>query len=296
MAGKTVSERAFEEYLSRHGLVARYEELPAGITMPCDYSLDLGGKTIRFDVKEWESQPPTSGYFDPYAPIRQKIQAGKKKFKQYKGRGEPCVLVLCHFGRQLILLDPLAIFGAMCGDFGWVIPCDTAHGVADTNRAERAFLEGGRMVHHAPDGSVRLRNTSISAIAVLGSLDIRSRRLRIEYRRRKLAAGRPMSIEEGLAICEELDQQLEPRDPEVRLAVYDNPVPPAVPLPEQFPSGPYDERYGWYGVRFLRTYVGAGLASIECEEDGEGIVREDPLGLRAQPQDDAEQAFGGQVK
>lgn len=288
MAGKTVSEQAFEEYLFRHGLVARYEELPDGITKPCDYSLDLGGKTIRFDVKEWEphTSKPESGYFDPYAPIRQKIEAGREKFKPYKGRGEPCVLVLCHYGRQLIMLDPPAIFGAMCGDVGWVIPCDTGTGIADTNRTERAFVGGGSMVHHVPNGSVRLQNTTISAIAVLASLDVRSRRLRIEYRRRKLAAGRPMPIEECCSIIEELDQQLEPRDPEVRLAVYDNPD-AAVPLPGQFPKGLYDERCGWDGIRLLRTYVGAGLTAIECEENGVGIVREDLLGLRIERQGDA---------
>ena len=207
MAGRTVSEQAFEEYLSSHGLVARYEELPSGITMPCDYSLDLCGKTIRFDVKEWESQAPTSGCFDPYSPIRQKIQEGRKKFKQYKGRGEPCVLVLCHHGRQFIMLDPVGIFGAMCGDFGWVVPFDTATGSADADPAETAFLEGGSMIHRAHNGSVRLQNTTITAIAVLGSLDIRSRRLRIEYWRRKLAAARPMAIRESWAILKELDEQ-----------------------------------------------------------------------------------------
>jgi hypothetical protein len=286
MPARTLSEQAFEEYLSRHGLVARYEELPSGITMPCDYSLDLSEKTIRFDVKEWESQTATSGCFDPYLPIRQKIQEGRKKFKQYKGRGEPCVLVLCHHGRQFVMLDPVGIFGAMCGDFGWVVPFETATGAADTHRAETAFLEGGSMIHHAHNGSVRLQNTTITAVAVLGSLDIRSRRLRIEYRKRKLAAARPMAIEEGWAILKELDQQIESRDPEVRLAVYDNPD-AAVPLPEQFPGGLYDERCGWDDNRALRTYVGAGLAAIEREEGDVGILRDDPLGLRVNRDADA---------
>jgi hypothetical protein len=286
VASRTVSERAFEEYLSKHRLVARYEELPSDITRPCDYSLDLDGKTIRFEVKEWAPQPPTSGYFDPYPPIRQKIEEGRRKFKQYKERGEPCVLVLCHHGRQFIMLDPLGIFGAMCGDFGWVVPFETTTGVADTDRAEKAFLEGGSMIHHVPNGSVRLQNTTISAIAVLGSMDICARRLRIEYRRRKLAAERPMAPDERLAVLEELDQQTEVREPEVRVAVYDNPD-RAVLLPAQFPSGLYDERFGWDGNRPLRSYVGAGLAAIEREEDDVGIERQDPLALRAQREVDA---------
>lgn len=282
MSAKTVSEQAFEEYLPRRGLIARYEELPDGITKPCDYSLDLGGKTVRFDVKEWDPQPPSrGGYFDPYVPIRQEIEEGREKFKQYKGRGEPCVLVLCHYGRQLIMLDAPTIFGAMRGDLGWVVPFDTRTGVADTNRTEIGFLGGGRMVHQTPSGSVRVQNTTISAIAVLASLDVRSRQLRIEYRKRKLAARRPMTMEECSSLLEELDQQIESRDPELRVAVYDNPD-ATVPVPGEFPSGPYDERCGSDGSRFFRTYVGAGLAAIEREEDCVGIQREDPLGLRTQ--------------
>jgi hypothetical protein len=112
---RTVSEHAFEEYLSKRQITARYEELPQGLTRPVDYSFDLEGETIRCDVKEWAPRQPLRGLgtSDPFAPIRSEIKEGQKKFKQYHGRGEPCLLALCHYGPQLIVLDHFAILGAM---------------------------------------------------------------------------------------------------------------------------------------------------------------------------------------
>ncbi len=281
MEGKTLSERAFEEYLSKRGFLARYEELPPGITRPVDYSIELGGRTIRFDVKEWEPRDPPMGVgaFDPYEPICEKIQEGREKFKQYKGRGEPCVLVLCHHGPQLIMLDAMTIFGAMWGYVGWVVPFATQTGVGDTSGTELTFLEGGSMVHHTPSGTVRLQNTTISAIAVLRFIDIRARRIGVEFRKRKLDAGRPFTIDESLTVLEELYSQDQTLQIDHRVIVYDN-LDAAVAVPPEFPSGPYDERFGRDGTRLTRIYVGSGLAAIEKDESSVGIKSDDPLGLK----------------
>ena len=87
MSARTISESAFEEYLSRRRVSARYEELPPGLTKPIDYSFDFEGVTIRCEVKEWDPRPspPGLGTLDPYSRIRDKIDEGMKKFKQYKG-------------------------------------------------------------------------------------------------------------------------------------------------------------------------------------------------------------------
>lgn len=281
MKEKTVSERAFREYLSKRGLDPRYEERPPGIKRPVDHSLELGGKTIRFDVKEWEPKGPPigAGAFDPYKPIREKIEKAREKFKQYKRRGEPCVLVLWHNGPELIMLDAMTIFGAMLGNVGMVFPFDTQTGVGDTSCTELTFLEGGRMVHHTPSGTVRLQNTTISAIAVLELIDIRARRIEVEFRKRKLDAGRPFTIYESIAVREELDSQDQMVQTDHRVIVYDN-LEPAVEVPPEFPTGPYDERFRRDGTRLIRSYVGSGLAAIEKDESSVGIKPDDPLGLR----------------
>lgn len=282
MEGKTVSERIFEEYLSKRGLDPRYEERPSGITRPVDYSLELGGKTIRFDVKEWEPKGPPmgAGAFDPYEPIREKIQEGREKFKQYKGRGEPCVLVLYNYGPQLIMLDAMTIFGAMRGNVGFSVPFDIQTGVGDTSRTELTFLDRGRMVHHTPSGTVRLQNTTISGIAVLEFINICARRIRVEFRKRQLDAGRQFTIDESVAVLEVLESQYQTVQTDHRVILHDNLDGPVVAVPAEFPSGPYDERFGSDGTHLIRSYVGSELAAIEKDESSVGIKPDDPLGLR----------------
>lgn len=281
MANRTISELAFEDYLSKQEILFRYEELPNGITQPVDYSFEIAGKTLRFDVKEWapKKQIPGVGSLDPYMPVRKKVEEGRKKFKQYKGRDEPCVLVLCHYGPQLIVLDDISIFGAMRGNLGWVFPINHDTGVGDASQTEIVFTNGGKMIHQAPDAPVRLQNTTISAIAVLKSIRVRSRRVSMSLRRREAATGRKFTIEETFSLFLELYNADESVEVEPCVAVYDN-LDAAVSLPHEFPGGPYDERFGKCGDRLCRTYVGTELAEIEREEEEVGIRPQDPLGLR----------------
>lgn len=273
MSARTVSERAFEEYLSKRRISARYEELPQGVTRPVDYSFDFEGVTIRCDVKEWAPRRPPLGLrtSDPCAPIRAKIKEGQKKFKQYHGRGEPCLLALCHYGPQLIMLDHFAILGAMRGNIGWAVPLDTKTGIGDTSRLD--FLSGGRMFQHGRDGSVRLLNTTISAIAVVASIRVRQRRVAIQERQER-AAGRQLTIDE---FSELYAKDASPEE-EIRLIVYNN-LDAAVSLPRGFPNGPYDERFGRDGEHLSRVFIGSDIASIERDEDAVGIQRRDHFRL-----------------
>jgi len=284
MAERTVSERAFKEYLYERGILARYEELPSGITQPVDYSFELAGQTIRFDVKEWK--PPESiephlrvGSLDPYRPVRKKIEEGRKKFKQYKGRHKPCVLVLYPYGLQHIELNEIVIFGAMRGDLGWVFPINPDTGIGDTSRTEIKFTDGGKMIHQSPKATVRVQNTTISAVAVIKSIRVRSRWDSITLRRREAAAGRKLTLEETFELFPELYNADRSVEVEPCVVVYDN-LDAAVPLPHGFPDGPYDERFGRCGNRLCRTYVGNELAAIESEEKEVGIRLDDPLSLR----------------
>jgi hypothetical protein len=278
---RTVSELAFEEYLSKQGIVARYEELPNGITKPADYSFEIAGKTLRIDVKEWapKKQLPGVGSLDPYIPVRKKIEEGRRKFKQYKGRDEPCVLVLYHYGRQFIELDDISIFGAMYGDLGWVFPINPDTGAGNASQAEIMFTTGGKMIYQTPKASVRVLNTTISAVAVLKSIRVRSRWVGIALEHRKAAAGRNFTPKETFTLFQELYRADRNVEAEPCVSVYDN-LDAVVPLPNEFPGGPYDERFGRCGNRLCRTYVGVTLAAIEREEEEVGIQSDDPLRFR----------------
>lgn len=83
MAKNTDSELAFQKYLSKIGIKARFEELPNGITQPVDFSFEIDGKTLRVDVKEWKPKAPLRGIvsFNTSKTVRKKIEAGRDKFR-----------------------------------------------------------------------------------------------------------------------------------------------------------------------------------------------------------------------
>jgi len=211
--------------------------------------------------------------------VRKKIEEGRKKFKQYKNREEPCVLVLCHHGIEPIVLDAISIFGSMLGNLATAIPINPDTGVGDASQTHIMFTNGGKMIHQTTKNSVRVQNTTISAVAVLETIRVRYRRVYIALRRRKAMEGRDFTPEELLTVWRELYSADQSVEDEPRIVVYDN-LEPAVPLPREFPGGPYDERFGIYNDRLCRTYVGAELAAIEKEEKEVRIRPDDPLCLR----------------
>lgn len=276
--GKTVSELEFEQYLTNRSIRYQYEEPTPGITRLLDYTINVGGTTVRLEVKEWAPQEPMTGFFgvDIYGPIRDKIDEVKKQFNPYKDRGEPCCLVLVHVGSQLIVLNAMSVYGAMRGNAGFTFPVDPATGAGDVDSGRYAFLPGDGSMVRGKSGMILKRNTTISAIVVLSSLDVRGRRIKLEFQRRELAAGRPTLIER---VQHALELSAEEAHIELRVEVYDN-VDAKNSLPQGFPSGPYDERFGAVGDYLGRTYVGTSLRTIETEEHALGIQGDNPLGLR----------------
>jgi len=175
LKGKTVSERVFEEYLLAQGYRDfRYEEPVESISARVDYSFEVEGVTLRCDVKEWEPTEPlkAASPIDAYGPIREKIEEGRQKFKEYKGRGEVCCLVLHHYGPQPIILDFTTIYGAMLGSIGTVFPLATGGPAAFESEGYTGFLgTGGKMRYRskALQRGIEM-NTTISAIIVPGLL------------------------------------------------------------------------------------------------------------------------------
>ena len=100
------------------------------------------------------------GQFDPYPPIREKIDQGRDKFKQFKEYC--CGLVLFNAGRPLIFLDnPDIMLGSMYGDAGFTFPVNMATGIGDASQTKQAFLGRGKMIR--PKWS-QAQNTTLSAI------------------------------------------------------------------------------------------------------------------------------------
>src|SRR5260370_33055811 len=101
---RTESERLFEIYLQTSGhLNFEFEpQMPGSATKP-DFVLTWRDKTIVFDAKEFQATPDElrlgGGSYDPYGAIQDKIQEGRKKFREL--RQYPCALVLYNAAKPI---------------------------------------------------------------------------------------------------------------------------------------------------------------------------------------------------
>ena len=180
---KTPSELRFEEYLKSNGLgYFQFEKGVPGTSKKPDYSLSFKGQEILFEVKEFRSRGEEFeddgrvNAIDPYHFIREKIAAGRKKFKNLENYC--CCLVLWNESKPSVFLQfPELVFGAMLGRLEIKDPFD---------RAEQSFItysgEDGKMVHKQGSQLV-IENKRISAILILESLEIGQRRFRVEVQR-----------------------------------------------------------------------------------------------------------------
>jgi hypothetical protein len=116
----TESERAFQRYMDNRRIAWEFEPEVPGRSKRPDYRIRHEGEEIFLDVKEFAAtRPPstgayiaTGGAYDKYSKIREKINAGKRKFKEYKEYS--CSLVLFDCGAFLLDLDDeRLIFAAM---------------------------------------------------------------------------------------------------------------------------------------------------------------------------------------
>ena len=186
------------------------------------------------DFEPPEHYPTGFSYFDPYTRIREKIEQGRDKFKQYKEYC--CGLVLHNAGQPFVSLhEPDIMLGAMYGDSGFTFPVDTRTGVGDASQLRQAFLGRGKMIR--PNWS-EPQNTTISALITVVS--IRPHYLQLLDLVRE-NPGRDIAEHEA-----EIRSRVPAYDPafEVpRLIVWHNSV-ARIPFPKLLFCGEYDTHFG----------------------------------------------------
>lgn len=266
---KTESEALLEEYLRAHGLTDfEFEPTVEGTLKKPDYLLRAGDIEVLLEVKEFTATPedfrPGGGCYDPYGPIREKIEAGRKKFKDMQGHC--CCLVLHNQEKPLVSLDWQMVMGAMLGNVGFSFPVDTRTGQGDISKLERVTLGGGKMHRHQGETPIAAQNTTISALTVVERYRIGYKRFQLFIHEKEQELGRELTVEEYLDLAErsagsERDLSLN----RIRVRVHENPY-ALVPLDRRLFTGPFDERYGEIENtgRWGRVYVGRGV--IEFEE------------------------------
>jgi hypothetical protein len=235
-SNRTEGEKLFELYLASQHLRFEFEQEYAGKSQRPDYSLEWNSKPVLLDVKDFDSpaRRPQGGAFDPYTRIREKIDQGRKKFKQFKDTC--CALLLCNLGNPLVSLeDSRIMLGAMYGDSGFTFPVNVNTGVGDASKLKPAFLDNGKMIR--PKWS-KPQNTTIAAVITLSSIQPHYVLL-IEA----IRAHRDKSIDDCQAILERTIPDFDPNLSVPRVIVWHNAV-ARMPFPDDLFCGLYDSHFG----------------------------------------------------
>ncbi|HYI10939.1 MAG TPA: hypothetical protein VEK57_17920 [Thermoanaerobaculia bacterium] len=268
----TRGETVFAEYLAASGIPFDFERAQTGRSKRPDFAINWNGVDCFFDVKDREKSdlveddplaPPGDdemlfgGAIDPpYRWIREQIEQGRRKFREFKG--SPCAIVMFPAdGWDHDLREPDFALGAMYGDYGIVIRRDPTTGRFDGDDAESHFLDKGKMIRprwRTP------QNTTVSALLTLRSVNIGQARLR-----RYIDQHYPdLDFWWDPTIQSKVDFNISERHTGV--IVWENAF-AATPLPADIFRGPYDERWGREGNRIRRVHLGAGVA--ECLQGDE---------------------------
>jgi len=239
-------------------------EIP-GTTRRPDYRLRWAGGEALLEVKEFRGDAddfrPGFGAFDPYPPLREKIDTARDKFSKLKQHC--CCLVLYNVDKPLILLDWEHVYGAMLGNLGWSVPIDLPGRPAPQDAEIRSIFMGGGKMHRERSGVPKNpQNQTISGIIVLGRVPAGERLFNAEIRVLGQSERRSIELEERL---QKLDlasgTACDFRHRPLRVVVHENPY-ARIPVPVDLFQGPWDERYGSRDGRIQQIYQGEKVAKL----------------------------------
>lgn len=261
---RTQSEALLQEYLRSHALTdVEVEPAIENTSTRPDYRLRADGAEVLFDVEEFSAKPEDGrvrgGAYNPYGPIREKISAARRKFKDMNGHC--CCLVLQNQERPRVGLNWQIVMGAMLSDLGFPSSGGKISRIDGPKTEATAQGQGETRQHSAS----ALENAIISAIIVVERYAIGEKRFRLFVYEREQELDRELSVEEYLQSVEqsagtERDLSLN----RVRVRVHENPY-ARVSLDRRLFHGPFDERYGVLEGpnRWGQVYLGGGVAEFE---------------------------------
>jgi hypothetical protein len=253
----TTGELLFKNYLDTMQYEYKFEKEFPGRKKRPDYTVTKNGELFLFDVKDFEPDLPM-GFtsFDPYVRLRERIHAGRKKFKEFKNF--PCCVVLQNNGNAYVHSEsPHIVLGAMYGNAGFKIPIYLGKGAPPKERPEPtpAFLGGGKMIRKGQHS-----NTTISALITLRQVAVGMR----QYRK-MLKKFPNLTIDETLAAAAEQFTNFDLGEKQLGVIVWENAV-ARIPLTRELFTGPYDLRWGAEGDHQTIVFCGEKLAEVEDVE------------------------------
>jgi hypothetical protein len=246
---RTIGEQRFEAYLNAMGYPFEFEKEYPGKQKRPDYTVAKNG-TFLFDVKDADpNMPPGFNQFEPHEAIIERINAGRKKFKEFKEF--PCCVVLQNNGNVLMNTEhPVSVLGAMYGKIGFSVPLFVGSGGPSepTPPPRQAFLGGAQFL---PD-----KNTTISALISLRRVAVGKRRLR------KIREENPgLSFDDSYSIALECFGPDFFDDYQQGVIVWEN-IHARLPLPSDLFDGPFDERWGLNHGEIACIFCGTELAAL----------------------------------
>jgi hypothetical protein len=250
----TLGELGFQSYLEALQYPYEFErEFPGKRARP-DYTVTENGSLFLFDVKDFDPYAPMGFMqFDSHPYIRERINKGRKKFKEFKGF--PCAVVLQNNGNIHVRLeDPNIVLGSMYGKAGFTIPFYVGDGPppVDPPKIEKGFIGGDGMMIR--DG--HYQNTTISALITLRQIAVGRRRLRNIWKEIP-----KLSVQEAIEVAEKRYPGFDPDEMQPGVIVWENAV-ARIPLARDLFTGPYDERWGVEGQDQRIVFRGEQLAEV----------------------------------
>lgn len=251
---RTEGEKLFAQYLDGMQYVYEFERGFEGKKKRPDYTITKEGGLFLFDAKDFDPTMPPPGFmqFDPYFRIRQRIDDGRKKFKEFKEF--PCCVVLRNTGNVFVDVEsPHAVLGAMYGDAGFKIPIYVGSGPNPTQAppVEQAFLGGGKMIRKS-----YAQNTTISALVTLRYVAVGMRRVRMVFRDRP-----HLSVAEAIEEACKRFPDFDVDERHLGVIVWENAV-ARIPLSRDLFTGPYDLRWGVEGADQTIVFEGEVLREL----------------------------------
>jgi hypothetical protein len=248
---RTEGERQFERYLQSAHYSYEFEKSYPGRAKKPDYTVNAN-QVFLADVKDFDQFLPNLGVqqVDVHFRIREKIQAGYKKFKEYKDFS--CCVVLQNNGNAHVPSEaPHVVLGCMYGTVAFRVPIFLGDGPppADEPPAPTPVFTGDAQM-------TATKNTTISALLSLREVGVGVRRARKIRKERK-----GMSVDDSIAIATQRFEDFDYREMQLGVIVWEN-CHARLPLSRELFTGPYDERYGLMDGDIQRIFCGSGMAEI----------------------------------
>lgn len=273
---KTESERLFELLLGSRGMptFTHHPEIQGHSRKPDYLVITNSGDplmpiTLFFEVKEFQATPDDfklgGGSFDPYEPIRKKIQDGLKNLAGLKT--ETCALVLFNAGKPFVDLRWQFIYAAMLGNLAFRFPINLEKGIAGPIEQTYVCQGSGEMIRYTKDGEpIEPYKTRISAVIALELFPVGKRRFNLAVKHREKQLRRELTFQEFITMSTEMhgtENDISMR--ELRVSTCLNPYAP-LKFPADIFHGPYDEVYGPSEQHIQLLYAGEQLRKLEAEE------------------------------